>query len=101
MSPLNELAVIRARLEERAARRQDDYHGTIAKIDIAKPSMTMPSPRSRFPEFREKELEPYEPPSANEVDYNTCRSRCNHGGYCASLAFHCHRKEKWAASRID
>lgn len=68
MSPLNELAAIRARLEERAAQRQDDYHGAISKIDIAKPPATMPSPRSRFPEFREKELEPYEPPPANEVD---------------------------------
>lgn len=63
MSPLNELAAIRARLEEKAAARLSDYHGSQARIDIEKPPPEPKSPRSQFPKFTEKPMEEYTPSS--------------------------------------
>jgi hypothetical protein len=57
MSPLNELAEIRARLEERAKQRAS-YQGTASAIDIKHPTISPKEAKSRFPQLRSKSADP-------------------------------------------
>ena len=57
MSPLNELAAIRQRLEDRAKQRAS-YVGTNSAIDVKHPSVSPKEAKSRFPPLRAKSVEP-------------------------------------------